>query len=403
MKKNVLFISDGSLANPIVHSQGYPLLEALSEDDYNCHLLTFESSQIIREVNNTFDDLQKKFVNDIKIYPIILNLGLIFPGWLQIYFRGVRNCIRIIKQNDIKIIHARSFNPSLIALTLTLLFFPTVKFLFDNRGVFIDEEIYIGRLKKNSFKVKILRKIEKTIIKRADMIVVVSKAFKHYLASNLEQKRQYLSDKIIVIPNGTEVLEENDRLVSDNINNGFIGIYSGSTAKWQRIPDIISLCKVGVKKFANFRLKIFTYDDPNIIKKHYIGNKHLEHFIEVTTLDSTEVKSYLQEGKFGILLRERHILNRVACPLKFAEYLAAGIPVLISEGVGDTEKIINDYRVGVVIYNDDFDKALSEMFELVSDTTIRNRCREVAKKEFNLSYSITLYKNVYRDLFANQY
>jgi len=401
MKKNLLFISDGSLRNPILHSQGLPLLKSLSEDDYNCHLLTFESTEMISEVNNNLNDLLTKFKNDIKIFPIILNLSLKLPGRFQIYFRGVRNCIRIIKQNDINIIHARSFNPSLIALTLKLIMFPTVKFLFDNRGVFIDEEIYKGKLKENSLKVKILRKIEKIIINKADAIVVVSNAFKYYLTSNFEKKIKYLSDKITVIPNGTEVLEENERIKGEYINNSFIGIYSGSTARWQRIPDIISLCKVGARKFSKFRLIIVTYDDQNIIKKYYLGDEILEDIIEITTLRSNEVKRHLQKGNFGVLLRDRHILNRVSCPLKFAEYLSAGLPVLISAGVGDTEKIISDYRVGVVIYNDNYEKALSEMFELVSDTNIRDRCRKVAKQEFNLLSSITSYKNVYQDLFSN--
>ncbi len=402
MKKEVLFISDGSLANPIVHSQGLPLLRSLTKNNYNCHLITFESSLNYLDPKNNSNDLEKRFTKDIKFHPIVLDLSLIFPGWLQIYFRGVANCIRMIKNNNIRIIHARSFNPSLIALTVVFIFFPSIKFIFDNRGVFIDEEIYKGRLKINSIKVKFLRKLEKLMIKRADAIVVVSNAFKDLLELNFENKEQSLEEKITIIPNGTEILEMNEKLIDEDDRDSFIGIYAGSTAKWQSIPDIISLCRVGIKKFSNFKLKIFTYDDPNIIRKHFLKEKNLESAIEIAMLDSARVKDHLQSGNFGILLRENHLLNKVSCPLKFAEYLAAGLPVLISEGVGDTKNIINKYKVGIVIYNNNYDKALSEMSELVSDPSIRNRCREVAKKEFNLSHSIYLYKKVYQELLSNQ-
>jgi len=52
---------------------------------------------------------------------------------------------------------------------------------------------------------------------------------------------------------------------------------------------------------------------------------------------------------YGFLLRERSLANAVAAPTKFAEYLAAGLKVLISPGVGDYSDLVEKHALGHVI------------------------------------------------------
>ena len=83
---------------------------------------------------------------------------------------------------------------------------------------------------------------------------------------------------------------------------------------------------------------------------------------------------------------------------KFAEYLSAGLPVLLSEGIGDTESVIRKYNVGVIIKNNDYESAISELQELLNDKDVYHRCLRIADKKFNINISFKQYQEIYDKL-----
>jgi hypothetical protein len=84
-----------------------------------------------------------------------------------------------------------------------------------------------------------------------------------------------------------------------------------------------------------------------------------------------EVYKYLNAADYGILFRENTIMNNVASPTKFAEYILCGLPVLISEGVGDYSNFTKKHNLGVLIreselndsYKFDFNNFLRKTFD----------------------------------------
>ncbi len=60
---------------------------------------------------------------------------------------------------------------------------------------------------------------------------------------------------------------------------------------------------------------------------------------------------FLMASDMGVLLRERDPLNEVAAPTKFAEYVMTGLPVLISEYVGDYSNFVAENNLGLVLPN----------------------------------------------------
>jgi glycosyltransferase involved in cell wall biosynthesis len=109
------------------------------------------------------------------------------------------------------------------------------------------------------------------------------------------------------------------------------------------------------------------------------------------------VPEYLAAGDLGLLLRDPHPVNRVASPVKFAEYLAAGLPVLVSPGVGDAAAIVERERVGFVHRPR---RALGAvMAQVAADRAGYGvRCREAARRLFDSDR----YQDVYRDLVREQ-
>lgn len=71
----------------------------------------------------------------------------------------------------------------------------------------------------------------------------------------------------------------------------------------------------------------------------------------------SEVNAYLKCGDYGLMIREQSVTNRVAAPTKFAEYLAAGLNVVVSENLGDYSHFVLEHQCGFVVSenNNDFD------------------------------------------------
>lgn len=67
-------------------------------------------------------------------------------------------------------------------------------------------------------------------------------------------------------------------------------------------------------------------------------------------------------------------MNNVASPTKFAEYMLCGLPVLISEGVGDYTKFVEETKTGFTFNQ----KVLSDWANIDFDSIIRS--------EFNREY-----------------
>lgn len=384
----LLFISDSNLGNPILFSQGLPLLNKISNEGNNVSILTFEEKENYKyeTILNYFDGLTQN-----KIYFVNIFKNKFLPGWLKKYLFGVSKALNIIKNNNIEIIHCRSFIPAMIGVTIKKYFYKKIKIIFDNRGVFIDEEIYKGNWKENTTKVKYARKIKKWLYINCDIMVVVSNAFKEHIIKSLP----HLEKKIKVIGNSTD-LEKRFPNISVSKSERIKAVYSGSFAAWQQKDELINLCKYSLAKYENLDFIFITYD--NIKLDEYFDKEIIEKRISLINSSSVEVSKYMIEGSFGILLREKSIVNKVASPLKFAEYLACGLPVLVSEEVGDTQSLINNYGVGVVIKENNYEKAIDEIIKLSKKEDIKVRCRETAKSEYNLNTSFEKYINIYNSI-----
>ena len=74
-------------------------------------------------------------------------------------------------------------------------------------------------------------------------------------------------------------------------------------------------------------------------------------------------------------------------PTKFAEYLAAGLPVISTAGIGDVEAHIEEARVGAVMRTLDRDvygQALQTIETLRRDPELATRCRQLAHTRYDL-------------------
>jgi glycosyltransferase involved in cell wall biosynthesis len=118
-----------------------------------------------------------------------------------------------------------------------------------------------------------------------------------------------------------------------------------------------------------------------------------------------DVASYLSAADAGVAFIKRCFSKLASSPTKTAEYLACGLPVVINAGVGDSDLLITEERVGALVSDfseDDYRRAASRVFGMLTDVDgVRAHTRRVAERLFDvrglgLERYARLYANVIR-------
>ena len=124
-------------------------------------------------------------------------------------------------------------------------------------------------------------------------------------------------------------------------DNEVLIVYSGSSAGWQSMNALERILTNAIN--TNPGIKVLMLCKPNTI--NHLIKAHPGRVIQ-KWLPENEVHTYLTAADYGLLIREESVTNEVSSPVKFAEYLAAGLPVIISEHIGDFSAFVQDKNCG---------------------------------------------------------
>ena len=134
-------------------------------------------------------------------------------------------------------------------------------------------------------------------------------------------------------------------------------VYAGGIGGWQSFePLMVSLIKL-LGANNNIKCLFLTRENEYLT----VLMSKFPKKVKRLWLNPEEVPNYLSLGDYGILVREKNITNEVASPVKYAEYLNAGLKVLISEGIGDFSNEVMTENLGIVIRDFQIPENLKEI------------------------------------------
>lgn len=119
-------------------------------------------------------------------------------------------------------------------------------------------------------------------------------------------------------------------------------VYSGNLQKWQNV-DLTIDCMNRIARDNYFF--IFLSGQPNQLKEmiRQRGSQGCAR-CEVRRVAPEELSKYYEVAHYGFILRDEHLLNRVAAPTKLVEYLHHGlVPIVKYEVVGDAYSLGYEY------------------------------------------------------------
>ena len=94
-----------------------------------------------------------------------------------------------------------------------------------------------------------------------------------------------------------------------------------------------------------------------------------------------DVIQLINLGDYGLIVRESTITNKVASPVKFAEYLFAGLRIIISEKIGDYNLFLKENNCG--IEDTEVDSSLHQI-----SIQEKNENRKIALENFSKNHDM---------------
>lgn len=261
---------------------------------------------------------------------ILLSLILLFRKKGSIISREVQATYLAIKCRAIKMVY---------------------KVCYDARGAnyaqMKEYDIYSPNVKGEIFE------LEKFAVFNANFRLAVSEALVDYW----KRFYNYSSNQYVVIPttiSSSLVDEKKNTYEINRIKNEFnfkaedvILVFSGSNFGWQSFDLVIKFFELQLQGDSKVKVVFLTQ-----------VNKQLDDFISkfpnriyCKWLQLDEVNCLLELCDYGVLLRDSNDTNNVASPTKFAEYLAAGLPVIVSDNL-DFARIVKSENCGILVQND---------------------------------------------------
>ncbi len=118
----------------------------------------------------------------------------------------------------------------------------------------------------------------------------------------------------------------------------------------------------------------------------------------ITSAPPDRIGDYLSASDFAISFIEPSPSKIASSPTKIGEYLAAGLPVVSTAGVGDLDRLLTP-EVGALIHEHTpaaYRTGLAHIAGLLDDPAIAERCRSLAIRELSLaSVGIPRYRELY--------
>ena len=232
-----------------------------------------------------------------------------------------------------------------------------VKWLADFRDPW--SNIYYNKdFKELSFVKNRNKKLEKSVLKKADCVLTVSNALKKEFSK--------YANRVEVVTNGfdDDFLEPSKVLLDEKFTISYIGLLP----KQSNPENLFRVLQVLCSQHKDFEKDLqlnFIGDISDVVKTAVYNNKLKENTRFIDYVDHTKAIEYQQKAQVLLLLIPNVKKCKGILTGKLFEYLSAKRPILaIGPEDGDLADVIEDTNAGIIVDFDNDDKLSSEILKL---------------------------------------
>lgn len=240
----------------------------------------------------------------------------------------------------------------------------------------------------------------------ADVVVCVSNAMRSWVSTHFGVPE----DRTVVLPScvdsglyPTDTAHRERLRETFSLTDRFVVVFCGSMQAWHA-PNLCARIFNALTDLVPSAHLLVVTTEPDRLREVLRSAGVQAKTMTCVTAKPAEVPDYLVAADVGLLLREPSPLNEVSSPIKFAEYLASGTPVIITEKVGDYSEWTKKESLGCVLSQPmDKRRLTGELQELLSSYQSdpggqRAHCREVARSRLSWEACLPALAEAYQRL-----
>ena len=387
--KRVLFISYNGMLDPLGQTQVLPYLKQLAEVGVEFTLLTFERSIAYtdegrKRCSQLHDQLKQ---NRIDWHWLPYHKAPSLPATAYDVLAGYRLARRLVRDKQIELVHARSHIPATIALRLKRRL--GTKMIFDVRGLMADEYVDANHWRKDSIPYRLTKNVERRALIVADGVVTLTQKIWDVIKDWDSLRGRNVPHAVVPCCADLEVFRFDgsaraQRREELGLADRFVIVYSGSIDGWYLTEEMCDFFDALRKQESD---AFFLWLTPgnreritSLMQTHAIPS---DDFKIISTL-AAEVPSYLSAADAGLAFIKPCFSKQASSPTKYAEYLGCGLPLVINAGIGDSDALIDDERVGTLVRRfdqEEYSRAVGQIGAMTDDVEqTRQHTREVAER-----------------------
>ena len=408
MRRAALYLCYYNITEPLVQTQVVAYLCELARDGVEIHLLTFEKERLDpSEQERIRDELRRR---GIEWYSLRYHSRPSLPATLYDIALGAATALSICARHEIQLVHGRSHVGA--AMGWPIKWLRGAKLLFDLRGLLADEYADVGHWTRGSLKYRLTKAIERVLFRQADALVVLTKVIQTDLvASEAVPQHRALDIEVIPCCVPVERFAVDERLrQAERHRRRWAGrrvlAYVGKLGTWYLAEEMAQFFAVLRQEDGRFFFQVLTQSEPASMRRALRDAGVPPEDCDIGRVEPGKVPAILCAADAGVSFIRTCYSKRSSSPTKMAEYLAAGLPVVSTRGIGDCDEILERPNLGVVIERLDdaeYRRAAQVLLKLLDDPETPARCRQFADRELSLTgVGGPRYVSVYRRLLAGR-
>jgi len=272
---------------------------------------------------------------------------------------------------------------------------PSLQYLYDVRGSLPDEMMAVGTA---AWKQRVYGALERWSLRRAHAVSAVSTVLAEMVRTH--HHRESVSVVPCCIDVGAMSVPQEvaaRRRAELGYDAECVLVYSGGLSHYQQVPAMIAIWR-RLLRDPGVRFLLLTNEDPHQAPQKVGDLTEFGPRLRHLSLPQGEVAATLAAADIGFMLRDARELNRVASPVKFPEYLGAGLAVVGSPHTGDVSALIESRDVGTLADPSDIGGAVEKVSALIArhradPQGFKRRGRALARDR----YDWHAYQAIFRD------
>ena len=395
----MLYLCYLSLEDPLVHSQVIAYLAGLAERGHVVHLMTFEQRLSAAQARKLEDDLRRL---GIAWHRRRYHKRPSLPATAFDVLAGGLAAARLVRRHRLDAIHARNHMPA--AMALIAAWFARFRLIFDLRGLMAEEYADAGIWRRGGIPYRLTQWVQRAALRRADGLVTLTEAVRPHLSA-----AKATPETTFVIPCCADVERIAERSSERDAARAELGIgdrptmvYVGKFTGWYMEREMADFLSVARRSQPDLLFLIVTQADPEPMLRELERCGIGPGDYRILRSEPGDIGRYLAAADVGLSFVKPCFSKISSSPTKIGEYLAAGLPVVSTAGIGDVDGLLRDNAVGALVGDFStgaYEAATAAIAALREDPATPERCLAVVREQLSLrGVGIPRYDTLYRRL-----